>query len=444
MQRGLSFESTPPFGAPLRFFLTAPLFAVAAGLLAVVQGEAVFASRWTPAALAATHLLTVGFMLQIMIGALIQILPVVAGASIGRPLAVARIVHAALTAGTALLAGGFLAGSPWMLQTGAAALLCGGGVFLMAALPPLLRAPSTSPTIRGLKCALLALFIALGLGGLLAFALARGWPLPFFALADLHAAWGLGGWAGILLAAVAFVVVPMFQLTPGYPARTSWHWPLWIAGALLGWSAGVVLGLAGVVQAGQMILALAGIAFAMLTLRLQGQRRRAKSDVTFRYWQLGLATTIFALIFLSTAAVRPQAADAHAWAPAFGVLLIAGGFVSFIVGMLYKIVPFLAWLHLQDCGRQRVAAPPMNRLLPDRDAERQWLAHVAALLLGLLAVAFPETFSRLAGLAFALASAWLGWNLAAAARRYRRHSREIAAKLAEKKGQEKETGKEAA
>ena len=34
--------------------------------------------------------------------------------------------------------------------------------------------------------------------------------------------WWLGGWAGVLLAAMAYVVVPMFQLTPGYPALASW------------------------------------------------------------------------------------------------------------------------------------------------------------------------------------------------------------------------------
>ena len=89
----LSFENAPPFAAPLRFFLTAPLFAALAGLLVMIEGPALFASRWTSGTLAATHLLTVGFMLQVMLGALIQILPVVAGADLPRPLALARAVH---------------------------------------------------------------------------------------------------------------------------------------------------------------------------------------------------------------------------------------------------------------------------------------------------------------------------------------------------------------
>ena len=70
MQALLSFDKAPPFAAPLRFFLTAPLFALLAGALLLVEGEGMFASRWTPGLLAATHLVTVGFMLQVMLGAL--------------------------------------------------------------------------------------------------------------------------------------------------------------------------------------------------------------------------------------------------------------------------------------------------------------------------------------------------------------------------------------
>jgi hypothetical protein len=72
------------------------------------SGPELLASRWTPAALALTHLITVGFMLQVMLGAMIQILPVVAGANIARPLRVATLVHALLVRGALLLVAGFL------------------------------------------------------------------------------------------------------------------------------------------------------------------------------------------------------------------------------------------------------------------------------------------------------------------------------------------------
>lgn len=426
----LSFENAPPFAAPLRFFVTAPLFAMLAGLLLLGEGPALFASRWAPATLAATHLITVGFMLQIMIGALIQILPVVAGANLARPLLIAAILHVGLTLGTLLLAAGFYFSQPMWLSSAAILLMLSTLIFLFATTHALLGVPSTSPTIRALKLALGGLLGVVGLGTLMALGIAQGWALPLPALADLHAGWGLGGWAGILLAAMAYVVVPMFQLTPNYPTRSSWWFPVALLLLLLLWSLAVLAGLDWLIRLCQGLAALAGIAFAGLTLHLQRKRRRARADATYRYWQLGLVASIFALLMLLTVAVWPAASELSGWTLLFGVLLLAGGFIPFIIGMLYKIVPFLAWMHLQNLGQAKIPAPNMSKILPDADAHRQMLGYLGALALLLGAALFPAWLAHLAGLGFALASGWLWLNLLAAVRRYRLHGTETRAKLA--------------
>lgn len=431
MQALMSFESAPPFAAPLRFFLTAPLFALLAGVLVAIEGPDIFASRWMPATLAVTHLLTVGFMLQMMFGALIQILPVVAGANMARPLLVATTVHIGLTLGTILLGSGFYFSQPVLLS--AATLLLGLTVatFLIATIRALLGVPSTSPTIRGLKLAQLGLAAVIAIGMLLALALANAWALPVAlpVLADLHAGWGLAAWAGILLVSIAYVVVPMFQLTPGYPARSSWWFPVIIFALLLQWSVAVLFDWPVLVRLSQSLLALCGLAFSGLTLRLQAQRRRARPDVTYRYWQLGLVSSIFALLMLLTAAVWPKPAEHAGWTLIFGILLIAGGFLPFIIGMLYKIVPFLAWLHLQNLGLARIPAPSMNKILAGAEMQRQMNAYAGALALLLAAVFLPEWLSRMAGLGLALACGWLWLNIFSAVRRYGEFKREIAAKL---------------
>ena len=430
MQDLLSFDKAPPFAAPLRFFLTAPLFALAASTVLVIAGPDALSSRWSPALLAATHLVTIGFMLQIMLGALIQILPVVAGANLAQPLAVARWLHAGLSAGAALLAAGFLLGKPVFLAAAAALLAVSVGGFLLAAGQALAGVPTTSPTIRGLKLALLGLAGAVGLGCLLALGLAFGWVLPLVELTDLHAGWALGAWAGVLLAAMAYVVVPMFQLTPGYPARPSWAFPVVVLALVLAWSVAVALGSTALARLAQGVAALAGIAFAALTLRLQGRGRRARPDTTYRCWQFGLVSAILACAMLSTAALWPGAGELAFWSPLFGVLLLAGGFVSFIVGMLYKIVPFLAWMHLQHLGGGRVAAPTMNKILGEPDMRRQVRTHFAAVGLLLAATILPEWLARPAGALLVLASGWLFHNLFAAFRRYRSHAADIERRLA--------------
>jgi hypothetical protein len=84
-----------------------------------------------PAALALTHLISAGFMLQVMLGAMIQILPVVAGANISRPQLLATLVHVALTSGALLWRAGFL--SYRAAASELAAVLMGSGVALFIA-----------------------------------------------------------------------------------------------------------------------------------------------------------------------------------------------------------------------------------------------------------------------------------------------------------------------
>jgi hypothetical protein len=95
--------------------------------------------------------------------------------------------------------------------------------------------------------------------------------------------------------------------------------------------------------------------------------------------------------------------------------------VSVIDGMLYKIVPFLAWFHLQAAvGVKR--APHMKRILGDAPQRVHLALHAGAVALLLLAVAWPEPLARVAGLALALSAAMLLRNLIVAVRRYRSDS----------------------
>jgi hypothetical protein len=99
-----------------------------------------------------------------------------------------------------------------------------------------------------------------------------------------------------------------------------------------------------------------------------------------------------------------------------GVLLIIGVFMSLINGMLYKIVPFLNWLHLQ---RLISPVPNMKHMLGDKAMAGQFRVHMAALVCVALAVFLPS-LTVPAGLLLAASGLWLEWNLASAVLLYRR------------------------
>jgi hypothetical protein len=424
MHPNLSFEQAPPIGVPYRFFLTAPWFGVAGGLLLAILGGDMLASRWTQGALAATHLLVVGFMLQAMCGALLQFVPVAAGGNIWRPNWVAGVVHPLLIVAVLLLVAAFLSAQPSLFIAAAHVFLLTLGFFSIVVSIALWRTPARGATIMALRIALLGLLVTMGLGVTLATGLARGGDWPLLLLTDVHLAWGFGGWALMLLAGVSYFVVPMFQLTPAYPVWLARGLPLLLLGVLLVWSAQLA-GFSENMRLGILLCGLAvGSAFAVETLYLQSRRRRKVSDTTLLFFRTAMLSLL--AIFLSALlfAVRPDLwldPRAAVW---IGMLALVGVFVSAIQGMLYKIMPFLNWLHLQRlCGLNKLP-PTMNQMIPERAMRRQYYLHLAGLVLLLLAIWRP-VLARPAGLVFAADCAWLGINLLQAVRVYRRFKADL-------------------
>lgn len=424
MAAPLSFDQAPPISVPYRFFLTAPLFQMLAGALLLVEGDALLASRWTPGALALTHLFTVGFMLQAMLGALMQFIPVVAGGNLWRPRLIAGVAHPLLTLAALLLATAFLSGAPLAFRLAGGLFALAAGVLLPAIGMALARRLPPTPTLQALRLSTsgLAVTVLLGLGLLHSLHSGSAWPLPL--LTDIHLGWGLGVWGLGLLAGASYVVVPMFQLTPPYPKALS---RLLLPGLLLA----AVLGslpllppllphdlsaatpqLALLAGIGQFLaLALAAV-FAGSTLILQGRRRRRVADPGLLFFRLGM----LALLSAIAACLASQ--------PVLAGALLAGLFLSVISGMLYRIIPFLNCLHLQTTLRPGTPPPTVGQMLEESAMRRHLWLHLAACL-SLAAAAAGLPLTRLAGVLLLLAGGLLWRNLGLAVLRYQRRKQAL-------------------
>jgi len=143
-------------------------------------------------------------MVQVMLGAMVQILPVVAGANMARPLWVSGVVHAALTVGALFLVAAFLSFIPYYFAAAAVFLGAGTAIFIGSAANALYGIPSTSPTIIGLKLALVGLAVTVVLGVVLSLALAGRSIYRCCKLADIHLGWVLSPGERYCLAAVGY------------------------------------------------------------------------------------------------------------------------------------------------------------------------------------------------------------------------------------------------
>lgn len=429
MRRALDLDSSPALGVPLRFFVGAPFFVVAAAALLLWAGPDAFVSRWSPFALALTHLFTLGALGSTMVGALIQILPVVTGVRVAGGRATATVVHALLTAGTIALASAFLCSFPALYAASAALLAPAFAWFIAACAIGLWRqpaAPSSADILRATRLALLASGITAIIGTLLASAIATPFALPFASFTDVHATWGLAGWIGLLIAGIGYQVIPMFQATEPYPRTFARHFaPLTFA--MLAISTAVSLGPEDLAATARLIsgaLLLIGYSiFAAVTLRLLWTRKRPSPDATTLFWY----TSMTSLALCLPLAIAATAIDRPAFHVTLGVLVLAGVAWSAVNGMLYKIIPFLLWYHLQaTLPIRHSAVPKVKEIIADRIAVRQFKLHLCALVVLLAASQWPHYFARIAGITLGASAISLIVNLGAALLRYAEVKRELA------------------
>ena len=359
----LSTDQAPPISVPLRFFAIAPLFLLLAALMLALDGGNPFAHAHTPALLAATHCVTLGFVTMIMLGAVQQVLPVVIGSTLPAPRLVAWASQLLLIAGTLLLCFGFELGKPALFNFAWPLLALAFAIFISAALISIARAGARNASRTAIFLALLSLSAAVILGALLAYGYATGQALDYFRLAAAHVSVALGGWIMLLAIGVSYQVVPMFQLTPGYPkwltirlapavfATLILHLILLLLDAVPHWLLLVT----------ETIFWICAILFGSSTLLVQYLRKRKIPDATLSFFRLGMGALLSLAILSLTLKyfIAPESFKILA-----GILFLLGFALSLIFGMLYKIVPFLVWFHLFRSAN-KTETPNMKEILPE-------------------------------------------------------------------------------
>jgi hypothetical protein len=412
---GLRLEQAPPLAVPLRFFFTAPFGIAAAGALLIHFGSALLVTPLASATAAWTHLGTLGFISCVMLGALYQMIPVVAGAPVPTVRS-AYLVHLLFVGGVSGLVVGLLTASAGLLTVGAAALALALALFILPVSLALWRAPTKSPTVVGMTVACAGLTAVLCLG--LTMALVRsghGAAASYPLWTQLHLAFGFIVWIGGLIVAVSFQVVPMFYLAPALDQRfqrlllTLVFATFCLLCIVLATSAGP----AGVALAATPGALAIWFLHPLLMLDRLRKRRRKRVDPSLWFWKAGLACGLAA----GTLGAAALALDDPRYALGFGWLVLWGWAGNIVHGMLTRIVPFLVWFHRFSSLVGLVAVPAMRKLLPERLCKLSFCAHAASLVLGLAAILTANALlARLTGVGVAAAGVLLFSELLATIR----------------------------
>ena len=370
-----------PASVPFRFFGAAVVFHLLAWIAALRA-----AADWPGFAgglgwpLAALHLVTLGVLAMTAIGASLQLLPVATRQPIRRVRGPA-LVWWLYAPGVAALALGMGTGAPALLAVGGVGV--GAGLLLYTGLlaANLLGARGMPGIVAHGWAALAALVVVLVTAASLV-ATYLGMPLlDRRAALALHVAFAGYGFMGLLALGLAYLLVPMFALAPAPDARLQ----------LVSWGSAVIaLCCAGAAALGVLPVALRVVAIGAgaiatglhLALMRRALREGMRKDLGVSF---ALVRTGWTGLVVSLLAALGVALDAPV--PGlpllFGLLLVGVWLLSFVLGILQRILPFLASMHAA-VGKHRPPTP--SSFTRRRPLVLHFACHLSALAAMALAI----------------------------------------------------------
>ncbi len=399
-----------PYSIPLRFFIAASLFHVLAWVMMAFGYADVAGFRGGPGmVLAALHALTLGVLVMTAMGAAYQLLSVAAGITM-KSYFYCRLSSWAFLPGTFLLVGGMFHGNTTLMFAGG--LLAVSGLLVFASILGwiFMKTQTLVMTVRHGWVAL----ISLGLLGLAGISLILDFDIGFLGtpilaghaeLALTHAILGGFGFMGLLVMGFSYILVPMFALSPAPDPK-----PSMAAFALA--VLGMVLAVSGAWTESTMLMIAAiplGLAAAGLHIGLMMKSMRAgmkkRLGLSFVLVRTGWALMVLTIILGGLSLVFPDALNLPAL---FGFALVYGWLLTFLTGILQRILPFLAAMHAHKLSQR---APRLSELGQDgKILKTHVIAHFSALVLVALGIITDQEIiilvGALAGVVGAISFLW--------------------------------------
>ena len=365
-----------PASIPFRFFGAAVAYHLLAWLALFVGADALtrFAGGlgWT---LAAVHLATLGTLVMAAIGASLQLLPVATRRPLGSRLWPA-LIWWVYTPGVAAVALGMGFASPWLLACGAIAVFSALAVYALLLARNLLGARGMPVVLAHGWAAVMSLLVVLATGMSLASAYVGAPGFERATALALHVAFAAYGFMGMLALGLSYILVPMFALSEAPSERQA------LISCALAVIALVLCGVATFDIAPRELRIAAtffgGAAVALhLRLMISALRTGLRRELgrSFR-----LVRIAWGLLALSLALGLAVALDVPlgGLATLFGMTLVVGWLLTFLVGILQRIVPFLASMH---AARGKGLPPTPSALTDDRPLAIYYFCHLGALAL---------------------------------------------------------------
>lgn len=328
------------------------------GGLVVVAPELARGNFLAPSVLAVVHMFTLGVIATSIFGVLYQFYPMSLGAG-ARSIRVAFVGAWTLIGGTLALIVGFWRWIPTLLVIGWLALFAAVGCVSWNLLPHRRRMTQGRQVAGYVSAGHSALGFAMLLGAARIGESLGWWPVDRLGIIAAHFHLAAFGFAGLTAVGVGSRMLPMFLVARGSPDWiTRAIGPVAAAGLTL-LAIGLTFRLAPAVWPGAVLLTVAGCLYVALGADYFRRRTAQPFEPAFGYVAVAFGFLALSIVTGLALLLRPGF-SAGGWT-IYAELALLGWLILLIVGIFFRILPFLLWLHLSE---GRVQAAPETLVHP--------------------------------------------------------------------------------
>jgi hypothetical protein len=380
--------------------------------------------------LAWVHMAVLGWINLVIFGVLFQFIPVVLNVKLASE-KLAWWQLAFYLPGAAGMTLCFAIGRfDWPLHSFASVLWVGFALFIWNMLATYRKVTDWTLTAKCIYAAVLYLLATIMLGLFLSIHLA--YPLvemSHLTLLKLHANIGFAGWFTMIVVGVSLKLLPMFLLSHAYSTKAGQVAFYLLNGGLLGWVAGVVLGLPAMWSMVGAMAAVGGVfAYLVQVVEIYRHRNRVRVDpyrnqvvrrvefpLRFAAGAFSvLGVVAFLAVVLALAGDLLPADVRNRAVLIYGALLFLGFLSLLTQAFLYKILPFLIWLKKFGGSAGRMRVPKVDDLVPRSSSIGQLSFHCCGAGLAVLALAGDwRVLGSVAGAILFGSTLWLIGNMIA-------------------------------
>jgi hypothetical protein len=402
-----------PPSVPFRFFGAAVFFQMAAwGLLAIYAEELPGYLGGPGEMLAVLHLVTLGVGIMTAMGAAFQLLPVATKKPL-RSVGACKATFWLFLPGVLMLTHGMGHQQLWAMEGGGGLAVAGILLFAALLIDNLRQVADMKVVTDHAWVAVASLLILAGLGLTLLGDFDYGFLPDHQAVALAHAVAAGYGFMGMLALGFSFILIPLFGLSAP-PDEVNGRRAAWImtAGLLVTVCGLLFDSLACVVLGAVAGLCGLGLHLWVMVKVMKSRMKKSLGDsfVLIRTGWLLLPPSVCC----GVAAAFGLMVDRSG--PMFGFLLVFGWLLSFLTGVLQRIMPFLASLHSVRPGMKPIL---MATLIAARPLRIHMIGHMTALVLvslGILAgngsiIRVGALAGAIGAIGFAFFAGRMGWIL---------------------------------